>query len=211
MHILDLYCGAGGAAMGYHRAGFTRIVGIDNRPQKNYPFEFIQADALEYVAEHGHEFDVIHASPPCQGYTTLKSVHNKDYPNLVQPTRELIQHKPYVIENVPQAPLVNPIRLCGSSFGIRVRKHRIFESSVPMPALPCDHKWQDDDKIYTVRNHGKTVPTGVCYVFGTGGSKGEDWNGAMDIDWMTRKELSQAIPPAYTEYIGKHIMKEIQG
>jgi len=191
--------------MGYYRAGFTNIVGVDNKPQPNYPFEFVQADALEYMVENDGGFDFIHASPPCQAFSVI--THNDNHENLVDITRELICNVPYVIENVPGAPLVGPVTLCGSSFGLRVRKHRLFESNVFLFDLPCNHKWQNDDKIYTVRNHGETKKTGVCYVFGTGGSKGEDWNTAMGIEWMTRKELSQAIPPAYTEYIGRQILE----
>lgn len=205
--LLDLYCGAGGAAAGYYNAGFTNIVGVDNEPQPNYPFEFIQADALKYAERHGYKFDVIHASPPCQAYTTLSSRSDNTHPDLVQATRELIQNKIYIIENVPGAPLINPIRLCGSSFGLRIRRHRLFESNVHMPEPPCQHRWQNDDKIYWVWNHGRMVKTGICYVFGDGTKKGErHWNEAMGIDWMARKEIVQAVPPAYTEYIGTQIM-----
>lgn len=135
--LLDLFCGAGGAAMGYHRAGFE-VVGVDLKPQKHYPFEFHQADALEFLAEHGREFDVIHASPPCQAHTSLKNLHDKDYPELIEPTRRLLEKTglPYIIENVVGAPLRNPILLCGSSFGLRVRRHRLFESNWFLIAPP---------------------------------------------------------------------------
>jgi DNA (cytosine-5)-methyltransferase 1 len=198
--------------MGYHQAGFE-VVGVDHMPQKRYPFEFIQEDALEYLAAHGYEYDVIHASPPCQAYSVTKSLHDNEHPDLVGPTRELLQavSKPYVIENVPGAPLINPMQLCGSSFWLRVRKHRLFESTVFMLAPQCQHDWQNADKIYTIRNHGKDRPSGVCYVFGNGSGKGDDWASAMGIDWMTRRELAQAIPPAYTEYIGRQLLEQLGG
>lgn len=206
MRLLDLFCGAGGAAMGYYRAGFE-VVGIDIVPQKNYPFEFHQANALDYFLEG---FAVIHASPPCQAYCALRHLMpEKTYPDLIKATRGWISqgNAIYVIENVPKSPLINPIQLCGSSFGLRVRRHRLFESNVYLETLPCDHKKQ-----------GRPID-----VSGTGGRRvnrrPNDHGGninkprnikeareAMGIDWMTRKELSQAIPPAYTEYIGRQII-----
>ena len=132
--------------MGYHRAGFTEIVGVDNRPQKNYPFTFVQGDALEYLAAHGAAFDVIHASPPCQKYTTLRGMwnHKPDHPDLVDPTRQLLRAlgKPSVIENVPGAPLRRgAVMLCGTMFGLgtadgraELRRHRYFEVTPPIAA-----------------------------------------------------------------------------
>ena len=128
--LFDCFSGAGGKAMGYHRAGFE-VVGVDIAMQKNYPFEFHQADALEYLQEHGHEFDAIHASPPCQAYSVTYSLPNVgEYPELIEPIRELLisSGKPYVIENVPGAPLINPVELCGSMFGLNVIRHRRFET-----------------------------------------------------------------------------------
>jgi hypothetical protein len=211
--LLDLFCGAGGCSVGYHRAGFD-VVGVDITPQPNYPFEFVQGDALEFLREHGREFDVIHASPPCQANSRLRHIwqttegYDYNHVDMIPETRQLLQTigKPYVIENVPGADLESPIQLCGSSFGLRVQRHRLFEISVFMLAPPCEHGWQNDDPIFTVRNHGAHRQTGICYVFGNGTGKGADWSGAMGIDWMTRAELSQAIPPAYTEYIGRQLM-----
>lgn len=215
--LLDLFCGAGGCSVGYHQAGFD-VVGVDINPQPRYPFEFIQADVMEWfpaAIESGYTdgFDVIHASPPCQAYSTTKTMHDAEHPDLVEPVRKLIDMtgKPYVIENVPGAPLDSPIQLCGSSFGLRVRKHRLFEASALILAPPCQHHWQDADPIYTVRNHGKNQRSGVCYVWGTGGGKGDDWAGAMGIDWMKRSELSQAIPPAYTRFIGRKMLEILGG
>ena len=122
--------------MGYYRAGFE-IVGVDNKPQRHFPFEFIQGDALEIGREIGHNFDVIHASPPCQAYTVLKALQSgKEYVDMIDVTRLLLGglQKPYVIENVVGAPLVNPLTLCGSSFGLNIWRHRLFETS-PMSAI----------------------------------------------------------------------------
>ena len=195
--------------MGYHRAGFTDIVGVDIKPQKRYPFEFVLGDSLEYCAEHGHEFDMIHASPPCQKYTVAqnaaKNAHS--HPDLVGPVRRLLINtgKPYVIENVIGAPLISPARLCGKSFGLNVRRHRLFEASVFFLTPPCQCRNTDYFVIFghEVRNrrHGQSA-----------GRKNKIAEGrkAMGIDWMTQAELSQAIPPAYTEYIGKRIMDIIR-
>jgi DNA (cytosine-5)-methyltransferase 1 len=140
MRLLDLFCGAGGAAMGYHRAGFDEIVGVDIEPQPRYPFAFFQGDALEYCAAHGSEFDAIHASPPCQAYTRMarglleSQGRGREYPDLIHATRSALHLAGVVsvIENVPGAPLLGPVMLCGSSFGLLVQRHRLFESTVPM-------------------------------------------------------------------------------
>jgi DNA (cytosine-5)-methyltransferase 1 len=191
--------------MGYYRAGFTDIVGVDIEPQPRYPFEFIQADALEYLEEHGSEFGFVHASPPCQRWTVAQNAaKNADaHPDLITPTRRLLLKLDcrYVIENVVGAPLIEPARLCGLSFGIKVRRHRLFESNFLIMSPPCQCKNQDYYVIFghEVRNriHGKAS-----------GRKNKIAEGrkAMDIDWMTRGELSQAIPPAYTEWIGKRLL-----
>jgi DNA (cytosine-5)-methyltransferase 1 len=138
MKLLDLYCGAGGAAMGYHRAGFE-VVGVDINPQKHYPFEFHQGDAIEYLREQGKEFDVIHASPPCQRYSkSVKKINRKNHPDLIFNTRtQLITScRPYIIENVPGSPLINPIVLCGTMFGLDVKRHRLFESNAILTNPP---------------------------------------------------------------------------
>lgn len=206
MRLLDLFCKGGGAAMGYHRAGFE-VVGVDIEPQPHYPFEFIQADALT-VDLAG--FDVIHASPPCQGWST-KTMDKSRHPKLIAPIRErlIAAGVPYVIENVDGAKgeLIDPIRLCGSSFGLRVRRHRWFESNVPLIAPACDHAWQDADKRFELYDHGRWFKSGIVHVFGTGGGKGrEHWAEAMGIDWATPAEMAEAIPPAYTEHIGRQLM-----
>lgn len=224
LRLLDLFCGAGGAAMGYHRAGFTEIVGVDIKPMPRYPFTFVQADAIEYVAAHGREFDAIHASPPCQAFTPLKAMWNsREHPDLVAPTRIALRAagRPYAIENVPGAPLENPLTLCGTMFGLRteggqaeLRRHRLFECQ-PIPFVllpPCHHNGavigvygghgRDRRRSVTVTGHagGRSVRDGTQQ-FSTAARRE-----AMGIDWMTGNELSQAIPPAYTEFIGRQLI-----
>ncbi len=203
--LLDLFCGAGGAAQGYADAGFTHIVGIDTCPQPNYPFDFIQADALEYVKAHGKDFDLIHASPPCQAYTVINAVWKRKYPELIMQTRQELQKtlKPYVIENVPQAPLQNVIVLCGTMFGLFVVRHRKFEISPVLPILtpPCQHERR-------VVKHGRRPDRGKHYASVTGHFSDIKFSQkAMGINWMTQRELSQAIPPAYTQFIGMQMIK----
>jgi DNA (cytosine-5)-methyltransferase 1 len=144
--LLDLFCGGGGGAVGYSRAGFN-VVGVDIRPQPSYPFTLVVGDALEYVRKFGWQYSAIHASPPCQSFTAYRRKGHgvgEGYPDLITATRDALMatHRPYVLENVPGAPLVDPIRLCGSSFRLDVRRHRLFESNVPLTAPPCDHGWQ---------------------------------------------------------------------
>jgi DNA (cytosine-5)-methyltransferase 1 len=226
--LLDLFCGAGGAAMGYSRAGFD-VVGVDIEPQKHYPFEFICGDALEYLgwlADHGRarEFDAIHASPPCQAFSSLKSMWNaKEHPDLVGPTRDglVLAGRPYVIENVVGAPLVAPFMLCGTMFGLGVgaaelRRHRLFEASFPVGLqTPCAHGLRRQ-VIGVYGGHGRDRRRTVG-VYGNAGGHSKRDRGiqeystverreAMGIDWMTGAELSQAIPPAYTEWIGRALM-----
>lgn len=213
---LDLFCGAGGAAMGYHKAGFN-MVGVDIEPQPHYPFEFIQADALEFLAEHGHEFDFIHASPPCQAYCRIsgrsRKAQRRKYPDLVKPTRDalMVTGVPWVMENVEEAPLINPVCLCGSMFGLDVRRHRHFESSIVILAPPCDHSKQlPRFRTLDSRRAGK-----LACVIGVHGhlnypGEFELRCAAMGIDWMTNEELTQAIPPAYTEFIGRQMMPYLE-
>lgn len=245
MRLLDLFCGAGGAAMGYHRAGFTEIVGVDIKPQKHYPFSFVQRDALEYVAAHGREFDAIHASPPCQAFTALHSMWNaREHPNLVAPTRDCLTAtgRPYVIENVPGAPLFEPIMLCGSMFGLgtgdaELRRHRLFELHGFTLLTPrCQHYTRTlvigvygghgRDRRRTVGVYGdgngrdyRKHPATVLVTGHAGAASVRDGclqfstaqrREAMGIDWMTGDELSQAIPPAYTEFIGKAQMAHLR-
>lgn len=202
MKLLDLFCGAGGAAMGYYRAGFTDITGVDIKPMPRYPFTFIQGDALEYLAEHGAEYDVIHASPPCQGYSRMRHLpwlKGRTYDLLIEPVRDLLIQigKPWVIENVSDAPL-NGAELCGLALGLPLIRHRRFECSQLLLFPPCP----GHPVIYHggAEMHRRGKNGGVMGVLS--GSP----EAAMGIDWMTYAELRQAIPPAYTEYIGKQLL-----
>lgn len=209
--ILDLFCGAGGAAMGYHRAGFE-VVGVDIEPQPRYPFECHQADALTFDLDG---FDATHASPPCHAYSTVTGRNRKNvrrYPDLVEPTRErlLATGKPYVMENVVGAPLRNAFQLCGSSFGLNVRRHRLFESNVPVMAAPCAHHWQTP----RFRSLDSRMAGQLATVVGVHGhlnypGERELRCEAMGIDWMTNAELTQAIPPAYTEHVGGYLIQAV--
>lgn len=208
--LLDLFCGAGGAAMGYHRAGFE-VVGVDIAPQKHYPFEFHQADALEYCAEHGKEFDAIHASPPCQRYSATKSLTRRIYQKLIEPTRRVLIEscKPYIIENVVGAPLLNPTLLCGTMFGLQTYRHRLFETSFEIPFfLHMTHGATKDDMKWP----SKQLMGYMVQVVGHPRYKGaaKRYREAMQIDWMSSDEITEAIPPAYTEFIGKHLIRYLQ-
>jgi DNA (cytosine-5)-methyltransferase 1 len=206
--LLDLFCGAGGCSVGYHRAGFE-VIGVDHKPQKNYPFEFHQADAMSYPLDG---FDIIHASPPCQRYSVVSNIYNgkpyqKEHPDLVNATRERLRATglPYVIENVPNSPLVNYLMLCGTMFkGLRVYRHRHFETwpMVMLPPMCCNHKFKmapSRSNYHTLEKYEFITCVGHNFSVKSGRI-------AMGIDWMTRNEIAQAIPPAYTEYIGRQLM-----
>jgi len=201
--LLDLFCGAGGTSMGYHRAGFE-VEGVDIKPQSHYPFKFYQADALTFPLEG---YDAYHASPPCQAYISFGYLDKSKYPDLIAKTRELLRatNKPYVIENIPGAKrlLENPIILCGKSFGLKVYRHRCFECSFSVKEL--DHISHHD----STPGAGYGIsPKGFISIAGHMNNVAYAKQ-AMDIDWMNGGELSQAIPPAYTEYIGKYLMKAV--
>ena len=211
MKLLDLYCKAGGASKGYQLAGFE-VVGVDIKKQKRYPYEFIQADCLELMKDMGflRSFDVITASPPCQTHSITQHLRNAqgkstDKIDLIPQTREALvaSGKPYVIENVPGSPLINPIRMCGSSFGLKVRRHRLFESNIQLTSSVCNHKEQGKPVgIYgSMRDE---IPKG-----GHTAKSIEQAREAMGIDWMIWGELVEAIPPVYTETIGKQILSVV--
>ena len=296
MRLLDLFCGAGGAARGYQLAGFNEIVGVDTEPQPRYPFEFVQADALEYLAEHGHDYDAIHASPPCQGYSIMHNLpwlRGRDYPLLILPTIEMLEAlgKPYVVENVMgarhgsktlqkrglEAHGLKAGWLCGAMFGLKFYRHRLFatnwmwlapghpkhKSQRPrwitsdsrgrgiteqVVANPVNSEWrQYHDGALNIRPGYEKVPFSYPTIVGErlrangrpkdskiGLSNGmpetqlANWqNGAhgngvgighakgwrlaaeaMGIDWMKREELTQAIPPVFTEFIGEQLIKQ---
>lgn len=230
--LLDLFCGAGGAAMGYYRAGFD-VVGVDIAPQPNYPFEFHQADALavlrcESFLADPHFFGAIHASPPCQAYSISRHSHGKQHPELLPPVRGLLGGigLPYVIENVVGAPMDTTVELCGASFGLEatdtdgavlvLKRHRLFESNVMLMQPPCE--------CAKYRHAG--VMVGGVYGGGPSNRSKAPWKGSgrrrggytpanevrrclMGIDWMTAKELTQAIPPAYTQFIGAQLLSHL--
>lgn len=209
MRILDLFCGAGGAGKGYRDAGFE-VTGVDLHPMANYPFEFIQADALAYLQRNGKHYDAIHASPPCQAYTPLGALHkHKEYPDLVDATRDALDAlgKPYVIENVMAAPLIKErsITLCGGMFGLRTYRHRRFESNVLITA-PEHPK----HVTRTATKNRRTLWEQGWHVSITGDVGTYLGPEAMGIDWMNGNELCQAIPPAYTRYIGEQLATHLE-
>ena len=209
--LLDLYCGAGGAGAGYSRAGFD-VVGVDIAPQPNYPFAFVQADALEYVNEHWWEFDAIHASPPCQGYTALAAVHGNEWPKLVPQVRRLLDATglPYVIENVQGSPVRRDMTLCGEMFGLSVIRHRYFELGGWSGTAPA-HK-PHRGRVAGMR-HGEWFTGPYFAVYGEGGGKGTvaQWQDAMGIHWTDdRHEIAEAIPPAYTSFIGTQLLEHLR-
>jgi DNA (cytosine-5)-methyltransferase 1 len=211
MKLLDLYCKAGGASKGYADAGFE-VIGIDIKKQKRYPYTFIQADCLEVLKDLDYlrTFDVIAASPPCQTHSATKHLRvaqgkTTDKVDLIPQTRQALiaSGKPYVIENVPGAPLINPVQFCGSYFGLKVRRHRLFESNLPIIGSGCKHKEQGRPVgIYgSMRDE---IPGG-----GHTAKTIEQAREAMGIDWMIWGELVEAIPPVYTYEIGKQLILTI--
>ena len=266
VRLLDLFCGAGGAALGYDRAGFDEIIGVDIAPQPRYPFEFVHADALEFLADHGHEFDAIHASPPCQGYSIMHNLpwlRGRDYPLLILPTIEMLEAlgKPYVVENVMgarhgsktlqkrglEAHGLKAGWLCGAMFGLPFYRHRLFATNwlwlapghpkhvgVIRPGPMFGNNGGRLAKVVfayptivgeRLRANGRPKDSKIGLSNGMPETQLANWqNGAqgngvgsghakgwrlaaeaMGIDWMKRKELAQAIPSAYTEFIGRQL------
>jgi DNA (cytosine-5)-methyltransferase 1 len=217
--LLDLFCGAGGAGMGYHQAGFD-VVGVDINPQPRYPFHFVQMDAFYFLrllingaTPSGHlfsEFSAIHASPPCQAYSVAAQGQRnagKEYPDLLAPTRERLTEAgiPWVIENVPGAPMRPDYKLCGCQVGLELRRERWFETSWHGYQLspPCHHPYP----VPSVVGHG--TPTWVREKLGYNPTIA-DYRRCMGIDWMNRDELSLAIPPAFTRFVGEQLMAHLQ-
>ena len=222
--ILDLYSGEGGAAMGYHNAGF-RVIGVDIHPMPGYPFEFHQADALEVLAGNTAidptSFDAIHASPPCQGETSLKAIwQDRDHERPLIPTLEALRtlNIPWIVENVDNAdapPEYFKIRLCGSSFGLRVRRHRWFWSNMLLTPLPCDHESQGDDLVGVYGHSDGAREPGFKHPGRRRGPRQATTAEArevMSMPWATtRRGVTNAIPPSYTEYIGCQLINHMEG
>jgi len=231
--LLDTFCGAGGCTRGYQDAGFF-VVGVDIHPQPRYVGDgFILADALDIlrrlIGGEGVEdkdgrvwrlgdFALIHASPPCQAYSVTSHLSNGTHPDLVEPVRDLLIEtgRPYVIENVPNAPLINPLMLCGTMFGLRVIRHRLFECHPPLwfPPATCCH---DGKTNASVRNADRgdrgtiSLEHGFRFLSVAGNNYlADEGRQAMGIDWMPKSALSQAIPPAYTEYIGHQMLAALE-
>jgi len=224
--MLDTFCKAGGCTKGYQQAGFY-VIGIDIEPQPHYcGDEFIQGDALALLAEllEGRpigpralilsDIDAIHASPVCKRFSKLNAIHKRDYPDFITPLRPILQSigKPWVIENVPGAPLNNPVMLCGTMFtDLRVIRHREFETWPPIyfPPGQCNH-WGTCSGNAAWKENGRVTPSLKLYDFLTITGNdyiAEDGRKAMGIDWMTKAELSQAIPWRYTEWIGRQLIE----
>ncbi len=208
--ILDAFCGAGGAAMGYHRAGF-QVVGIDIKKQPNYPFPFIRADAVAFLTElisvgpDGAQFEAIHASPPCQFASKARVLWDNLHFDLLEPTRELLEASglPYVIENVKGAPLRDPVVLEGQMFGLNTHRLRLFETNWPLEVPTLRLTPGPIAKMGRPVRHGESIQVIGHFSDVTAGRE------AMGIDWMTRDEMSEAIPPAYTEFIGAQLLSHI--
>lgn len=215
--IIDLFCGAGGAAKGYHNAGFE-VIGVDNKSQENYPFAFILADAIDFIEKYGHIFNAIHASPPCQKYTRQSAFarkKGKQYPDFISVTRATVLkfNLPVIIENVMTAPVRPDLVLSGKMFGLPIWRHRRFEIHNWFCLQPGDPPpkgtFKNGDYI-TVTGKGNLKAKGCEGVKFNKGSVLKTWSYAMGIDWMkTNKELAEAIPPDYTEYIGKQLINFI--
>ena len=244
MKKLDLFCGAGGASMGLHQAGFE-VLGVDINRQDHYPFGIRNCDVLELPIKYLRKFDLIWASPPCQRFSvmTKRWKRESNHPDLIAPVRQMLKEsgKPYIIENVVGAPLINPVMLCGSMFGLQtkygsqLRRHRLFECSFFVWQPECRHSKGSVIGVYgggqhpgrryhrnpdgTLKTPHKIIPATIGVYGNAGGSSKRDGTAgfstadrrdAMGIDWMTGKELSQAIPPAYAKYLAEQFLQSLQ-
>ena len=215
--LLDLFCCQGGAGQGYANAGFE-VVGVDIDPQPRYPFKFHQADAIEFFKNHAHEFDAWHASPPCQAHTNAQKIQGRFHVDLIPPTRRMFEDAnrdrvrhgykpvPWVIENVPGAPLIDPVELCGAMFGIETYRHRLFEVGGDWGFMAPIHP---DHVARTTKMGRKPVEGEYMHVVGnfSGVDKARE---VMEMPWASRDGLREAIPPAYTEYIGGRMIRQLE-
>jgi DNA (cytosine-5)-methyltransferase 1 len=206
VRLLDTYCCQGAASEGYKRAGF-HVVGVDIDPQPRYPRTFIQADAVQFIREHGHEFDVIHASPPCQRYSKAQRIQDREHPDLISATREALiaTGRPYIIENVEDArsELINPVMLCGQGFGLRTYRHRLFETSFPLEqVLHFEHR------VKTVKM-GRPLQDGDFY-HAVGNFSNVDYiRRDLGVPWMSREGIRECIPVQYAQWIGDQLMDQL--
>jgi len=204
LRLLDTYCCQGGASMGYYLAGFE-VEGVDLSPQPRYPFPFHQGDAVEFIREHGHKYDVITGSPTCRRWTNAQKIRGNEHPDLITPTREAMQEvaKPYVIENVEgaAAAMTDPLLLCGAMFGLKTYRHRLFESSLPLGTrLHPRH-------LAPLAKMGRPVREGeFMHVVGnfTDAARARQ---VMGMPWASRDGLREAIPPAYTLFLGEQVAR----
>lgn len=213
--VLDLFCGAGGCSEGYSQAGLF-VTGVDIVEQIEYPFDFILGNSLDIIKEIGNEYDLIHASPPCQHFTKYNNCRKdikERYEDLIEPTRKALKEsgKYYVIENVERSPLLKPVTLCGSMFGLDVRRHRLFESNFPIEQLACDHSVWKPNRFpggrSRERGHARVLCRGTVEV-GRWNIPIETQKKAMGVEHINNlRMLSESIPPAYTKYIGEQFIK----
>lgn len=203
--LLDLFCCQGAASEGYRRAGFD-VTGVDIDPQPRYPFRFHQTDALKFLLEHHDEFDAFHASPPCQAFTNAQKIRGNEHADFIAATRSAFEliGKPYVIENVPGAPVRADLELCGTTFGLHTYRHRLFESNVPL--VQPEHR---EHTAPTVKM-GRAVTEGDWY-HAVGNFSGVDYiRRDLGVPWMTRDGIRECIPPAYTGHIGEQLMAAVR-
>ncbi|MGY0461463.1 SAM-dependent methyltransferase [Kitasatospora sp. cg17-2] len=207
--VLDAYCCQGGAGMGYWLAGYD-VLGVDLTGQPRYPFRFVQADAVAFITEHGHLFDLLHGSPPCQRYTRCQKIRGREHPDLIVPTRTAMQStgRPWVIENVEEAApeMRDPAMLCGAAFRLRTYRHRLFEPGGGLTVTPPEHPVHaaplakmgrpvaDDEFMHVVGNFSGVPLARSAAVMG--------------MPWANRDGLREAIPPAYTRFIGHQAARQ---
>ncbi len=216
--LLDLFCCQGGAAVGYHRAGFD-VTGVDLEPQPLYPFTFHQGDALEFVSGRGSEFDAIHASPPCQAHTSMSNRYRgqggkaDSWPDLIAPTRAALiaSGKPWVLENVTGArsSLLNPFLLHGGMFGLTVDRPRLFETNIPILSYPAP-KIHNPVGVYGKHHDGRRLFTRKDGTSQYAAASVEEAREAMGMPWADWNGLREAIPPAYSEFIGLQLIDALE-
>lgn len=209
--LIDLCAKQGGSSFGYWLAGFD-VTAVDRDPQPHFPtrpgLRFIQADAIDYLAKHGHEYHVRAGSPPCQAHTLAQRIQNNDHPDLIDPMRALMitAGGPYIIENVPGAPLIDPIEVCGAAFPrLRVYRHRLFEFGGGIHLAAPDHPLH----LWPTTKMGRPPRNGeflhVVGNFSGAALVREAWQ----VPWMTRDGMREAIPPAYTEFLGRQALQQL--